>query len=70
MPGEKGQRSKVVRVVPKDKCGIGEDKAELERFDAELPIGTPTKRPTVTVREMLEAYLAPCERVGRTQSTS
>jgi len=57
-------------VVPKDKCGIGEDKAELERFDAELPIGTPTKRPTVTVREMLEAYLAPCERVGRTQSTS
>jgi integrase len=69
VPGETGQRTKVVRVAPKDKGGIGEAKAELERFVAELAVGTPTERTTVTVSEMLEAYLAHCKRVGRTQST-
>ena len=54
---------------PKDKGGIGEAKAELERFVAELAVGTPTERTTVTVSEMLQAYLAHCKRVGRTQST-
>ena len=29
--GETGQRTKVVRVAPKDKGGIGEAKAELEK---------------------------------------
>ena len=69
VPGETGQRTKVVRVAPKDKGGIGEAKAELERFVAELAVGTPTERTTVTVSEMLEAYLVHCKRVGRTQST-
>jgi integrase len=69
VPGETGQRTKVVRVAPKDKGGIGEAKAELERFVAELAVGTPTERTTVTVSEMLQAYLAHCKRVGRTQST-
>ena len=53
VPGETGQRTKVVRVAPKDKGGIGEAKAELERFVAELAVGTPTERTTVTVSEML-----------------
>jgi integrase len=69
VPGEAGQRSKVVRVAPKDKGGIGEARAELERFAAELAEGTPVERPTVTVGEMLAAYLVHCKRIGRTQST-
>ena len=60
VPGETGQRTKVVRVAPKDKGGIGEAEAELERFVAELAVGTPTERTTVTVSEMLQAYLAHC----------
>ena len=54
--------------APKDKGGIGEAKAELERFVAELAVGTPTERTTVTVSEMLQAYLAHCKRVGRTRN--
>src|ERR1700685_1894653 len=69
VPGETGQRTKVVRVAPKDKGGIGESKAELERLVAELAVGTPTERKTGTVGELLEASLAHCKRVGRTQST-
>ncbi len=56
-------------MAPKDKGGIGEAKTELERFLAGLAVATPTERTTVTVSEMLEAYLAHCQRVGRTQST-
>jgi integrase len=69
LPGENRQRTKVVRVAPKEKGGIGEAKAELEKFVAELAEGTPAGRPTVTVREMLDAYLVHCKRIGRTQST-
>jgi len=56
-------------VAPKDKGGIGEAKAELERFAAGLAEGSPADRPTVTVGEMLTAYLVHCKRIGRTQST-
>jgi hypothetical protein len=53
---------------PKDKGGIGEAKAELEKFVAELAVGTPTENDGHG-EQMLEAYLAHCKRVGRTQST-
>jgi hypothetical protein len=33
---------------PQGQGGIGETKAEPERFVAELALGTPTERPTVT----------------------
>ena len=56
-------------MAPKDKGGIGEAKAELERFAGELLEGTSVEGPTVTVAEMLKTYLAHCERIGRAQST-
>ena len=50
--------------------GRGAAKAELEKFIAEVTERSSTPVPsTVTVAEMLDAYLVHCKRIGRTQST-
>ncbi len=68
---ERGQRSKVVLgVSPKDKGGIREAGAELEKFAAELAAG---HRARTADRhgglKCSQAYLVHCKRIGRTQST-
>jgi len=57
-------------VPDREHGGRGAAKAELEKFIAEVTERSSTPVPsTVTVAEMLDAYLVHCKRIGRTQST-
>jgi len=72
VPTADGRRreTKVVRVPDREHGGRGAAKAELEKFIAEVAERSSTPVPsTVTVAEMLDAYLIHCKRIGRTQST-
>ena len=72
VPTADGRRreTKVVRVPDREHGGRGAAKAELEKFIADVAERSSTPVPsTVTVAEMLEAYLVHCKRIGRTQST-
>ena len=72
VPTADGRRreTRVVRVPDREHGGRGAAKAELEKFIAEVAERSfAAVTPTVTVAEMLEAYLVHCKRIGRTQST-
>src|SRR5664280_2348597 len=72
VPTADGRRraTKVVRVPDREHGGRGAAKAELEKFIAEVAERSSTQVPsTVTVAELLDAYLLHCKRIGRTQST-
>ena len=70
LPGETTQRSKVVRVRPKDHGGLGDAKAEMEKFAADLRLERARAERTVhTVDELFTAYVAHCRRVGRRPGT-
>jgi len=72
VPTADGRRreTKVVRVPDREHGGRGAAKVELEKFIAEVAErSSAAVTPTVTVAEMLEAYLVHCKRIGRTQST-
>src|ERR1035437_5653551 len=72
VPTENDRRreTKVVKVPDREHGGRGKAKEELEKFIAEVAqrASVPTG-PTVTVADMLDAYLVHCKRIGRTQST-
>jgi hypothetical protein len=72
VPTENDRRreTKVVKVPDREHGGRGKAKEELEKFIAEVAqrASVPTG-PTVTVAEMLDAYLVHCKRIGSTQST-
>lgn len=72
VPTENDRRreTKVVKVPNREHGGRGKAKEELEKFIAEVAqrASVPTG-PTVTVAEMLDAYLVHCKRIGSTQST-
>ena len=72
VPTADGRRreTRVVRVPDREHGGRGAAKVELEKFIAEVTERSSKEvTPTVTVAEMLEAYLVHCKRIGRTQST-
>ena len=72
VPTENDRRreTKVVKVPDREHGGRGKAKEELEKFIAEVAqrASVPTG-PTVTVADVLDAYLVHCKRIGRTQST-
>ena len=70
VPGETGQRTKVVHVAQRDRGGRGEAAAALETFTREVELER--TRAELVVRnlgDLMDAYVEHCRRTGKRQGT-